>query len=44
MLGCGIALGFTTHPLAVGDAVTIDMRGSEVVATVVDPPFVPKSS
>jgi aminomethyltransferase len=43
MLECGIALGFTTHPLAVGDAVTIDMRGSEVVATVVDPPFVHKS-
>jgi aminomethyltransferase len=43
MLECGIALGFTTHQLEVGDAVTIDMRGSEVVATVVDPPFVPKS-
>jgi aminomethyltransferase len=42
MLECGIALGFTTHELEPGEAVTIDMRGTEVVATVTQPPFLPK--
>jgi aminomethyltransferase len=44
MLGCGIALGFTNIPVAPGDEVAIDMRGTPVPARVVTPPFVAKSS
>jgi aminomethyltransferase len=38
----GIALAFLTPEVAVGDELTIDMRGSQVSATVVDLPFVAK--
>ena len=39
-LGCGIALAFLPPDLEDGAAVTVDVRGSEVAATVVKPPFV----
>jgi aminomethyltransferase len=40
----GIALAFVTPDVEIGDAVSIDMRGSEAPATVVALPFVAKKS
>jgi aminomethyltransferase len=39
MLEQGIALAFVRSDLEAGDSVTIDVRGSTVTATVVEPPF-----
>ncbi|MEC9181093.1 MAG: glycine cleavage T C-terminal barrel domain-containing protein, partial [Actinomycetota bacterium] len=36
----GIAMGFISRDLAIGDAVTIDIRGSEVTGSLVKLPFV----
>ena len=36
----GIAMGFISRNLAIGDAVTIDIRGSEVTGSLVKLPFV----
>ena len=41
MLEQGIALAFLPPDIADGTAVTVDIRGREVPATVVKPPFVP---
>ena len=41
-LGHGIALAFVEPDVEVGDAVAIDVRGSELPATVVELPFLPK--
>jgi len=38
----GIALGFLPPTVEIGTAVTIDVRGRPVPATVVRPPFVPR--
>jgi aminomethyltransferase len=38
----GIALAFVTPDVAIGDQLTVDLRGAEVGATVVDLPFVAK--
>jgi aminomethyltransferase len=40
----GIALAFLTPDVETGDAVSIDMRGAQVPATVADLPFVAKKS
>ncbi|MEC8502550.1 MAG: glycine cleavage T C-terminal barrel domain-containing protein, partial [Actinomycetota bacterium] len=40
MLQHGIAMGFISRDLAIGDAVTIDIRGSEVTGSLVKLPFV----
>ena len=40
MLQHGIAMGFISADLAIGDAVTVDIRGSEVPARLVKLPFV----
>ena len=39
VLGCGIALAFLTPEIAVGDGVVIDVRGKDLPAEVVKPPF-----
>jgi aminomethyltransferase len=39
-LGTGIALAYLDVSVAVGDEVVIDVRGRELPATVVRPPFV----
>jgi aminomethyltransferase len=39
MLEQGIALAFLHPAVAVGESLTIDVRGTAVPATVVDPPF-----
>ncbi len=39
-LGCGIALAFVDPSVAEGDAVVIDVRGTELPATCVPTPFV----
>jgi aminomethyltransferase len=41
-LGCGIALALVTPGLAPGDDVAIDVRGTEVPASCVELPFVPR--
>ncbi len=41
-LGCAIALGFLTPAVAVGTAVSIDVRGRPLAAEVVALPFVPR--
>jgi aminomethyltransferase len=40
VLGHGIAMAFVDPQIQVGDEVSVDMRGTEVPATVVDMPFV----
>ncbi len=40
ILGHGIALAFVPPEVAIGDAVTVDVRGTAVGAVVVKPPFV----
>ncbi len=42
VLGCGIALAFVDPTVAVSDALTVDVRGSQVDATCVQTPFVAK--
>ena len=39
VLGQGIALAFLAPDIAIGDKVTIDVRGRDLPATVVKPPF-----
>lgn len=39
-LGCGIALAFCDASVAVGDRLVIDLRGHQLSAEVVEPPFV----
>ena len=39
VLGQGIALGFLSPTLAIGDVVTIDARGKEMTAVITEPPF-----
>ena len=39
VLGCGIALAFLAPEIAVGDEVLIDVRGKNLPAKVVKPPF-----
>jgi aminomethyltransferase len=41
-LGHGIALAFLPPEMAIGDALAIDVRGTEVPATVVKLPFLPR--
>jgi aminomethyltransferase len=42
-LGHGIALAFVPPEVAIGDRLAIDVRGTELPATVVKPPFVAKA-
>jgi aminomethyltransferase len=42
VLGHGIALALVAPDIAEGDALAIDVRGTELPATVVPLPFVPK--
>ena len=39
VLGQGIALGFVSPTLELGDAITIDARGKEMTAIITKPPF-----
>jgi aminomethyltransferase len=39
-LGCGIGLALLDDPIAAGDQVTLDVRGTDVEVDVVKPPFV----
>ena len=43
VLGHGIALGFLGPDVGEGDEVVIDVRGTEVPATVVPTPFVTRT-
>lgn len=43
VLECGIALAFCEPGIAVGDSVTIDVRGTMLAGRVVQPPFVTTS-
>jgi aminomethyltransferase len=40
VLGHGIAMAFVTPDVAIGDAVTVDVRGTALTGTVVEMPFV----
>jgi aminomethyltransferase len=42
VLGTGIALAFVPPTLALGEAMTIDVRGTELSGWLIKPPFLPK--